>query len=52
MTGLGCGMLDDAPTCLDLDECAQDPDICSAEPGTVCLNMVSTYRLDIQKEYP
>ena len=44
LAGLGCGMVNDEPVCLDTDECAQDPDICSTSPGTVCLNLVSTFK--------
>ena len=42
--GLGCEWLDDKPTCLDIDECVQDPDICSDTPGTACRNLISSYR--------
>ena len=45
--GLGCGMVNDEPVCLDMDECVQNPDICSGSPGTVCLNLISTYRSDM-----
>ena len=44
LEGLGCGMYEDMPHCLDINECDQDPDICSEEQGTVCLNLISTYR--------
>ena len=44
LDGLGCGMYEDMPQCLDINECDLDPDICSEEPGTVCLNLISTYR--------
>ena len=43
--GLTCGLLGDVPTCLDLDECAQDPTICG--PNS-CLNLMTTYRLGCQ----
>ena len=40
-TGLTCGLVGIVPTCLDLDECAQDPDICGSD---TCINLISTYR--------
>ena len=42
--GLGCGWLDDKPTCLDINECVQDPDICNNSPGTVCRKLISSYK--------
>ena len=40
-TGLTCGLVGVVPTCLDLDECAQNPDICGSD---TCINLISTYR--------
>ena len=40
-TGLTCGLVGIVPTCLDLDECAQDPGICGSD---TCINLISTYR--------
>ena len=41
--GLGCGWYEGNPTCLDIDECKKDPNICGN--GMDCLNVVSSYRL-------
>ena len=49
MDGLGCGMFDDKPQCMDINECDLDPDICNGQPGTVCLNLISTYRSGTQR---
>ena len=44
MTGLVCGLIGNVPTCIDLDECAQNPSICGTD---TCINLITTYRLAI-----
>ena len=41
--GLGCAFVDGQPTCLDIDECAQEG-ACDGLPGTKCINLISTYK--------